>query len=283
MRILMIGADGKGSFEMRGRQIGHAIGARVTRSPSPRDFSWADVIVLIKRAAMRWGDQAKRSGVPIAWDVVDFWKQPEENQLSIEVLTRRVLEVRDAIGATTLIGATQAMATDIGGVCVPHHCRLDLAPAPPRRDVDRLVVGYEGRVKYLGKWKAELEYACADLGCDFVVNPPDLRAVDVVVALRGGRADGDVCRRWKSGVKYANALVAGRPVLAQMTAGFDDVAPVGLTMDDSIDVRSRLQALMSMRAEAYQVAVKRASEFTLATIARQYRAVIGQAIARAAA
>lgn len=285
MRILIVGADGKGSFEMRGRQLGHAIGARVTLSPSPRDFDWADVIVLVKRAAAIWGERARLSGVPVVWDVVDFWKQPDENQTPITDLIVRVFAVRDAIGAKTLIGATEAMATDIGGVCVPHHCRIGLEPAPPRRDVGMLVVGYEGQPKYLGPWRSELEYACADLALHFVVNPPDLRSVDVVVALRGGRSDGDVCRRWKSGVKYANALVAGRPILAQETAGFEDVNPVGLTIDGSIDVRARLVALtaMPLRTEAYQVGVRRAGEFSLQTVARKYRSVIEQAAERAAA
>lgn len=284
MRILVVGADSRGSFEMRGRQLGHALGARITINPSSADWKWADAIVLVKRAVSIWGPQAMRTGVPLLWDVVDVWKQPDENQLPVLTLSDRVRATVRTLHITTVVGATGAMAEDIGGVSLPHHCRLDLAPVSPKRE-GTIVVAYEGQPKYLGPWRTELEYACADLGYAFVINPPDLRAVDVVVALRGGRWDGDVCRRWKSGVKYANALVAGKPVLSQPTAGFDDVGPTGLLIDQSIDLRSRLDTLasLSVRMEAYQRARCRASEFSLSTIARRYREIINHTVLRSAA
>lgn len=283
MHILLVGADGRGSFEMRGRQLGHAIGARVTNRPSVRDFSWADVIVLVKRAAVVWGAQAKRARVPILWDVVDFWEQPEDNQKPIAELTTQVLSIAQRIGVTTLIGATEAMARDIGGVCLPHQCRTGLIPAAPRLDPNReIIVAYEGRPKYLGPWRKQLEQACADLGYEFVINPPDLRDIDVVVALRGGHWDGEVCRRWKSGVKFANALVAGRPVLTQACAGFDDVKPLGIAITDVGELRAALQALEDRRRAAYDLGLSRADEFRLPTIARRYRDILTTAMRAAA-
>lgn len=285
MRILMVGADGKGSFEMRGRQLGHALGARVTLQPSARDWSWADVIVLVKRAAMKWGLQAKRAGAPVIWDVLDFWKQPEENTISLDRLRERIADECKAIGVTTVIGATQAMAQDLNGVYLPHQCIAGLEPAPPRLDPNRtIVVGYHGRAKYLGGWKRRLEQACDELGMVFVVNPVDLRELDVVVALRDGQWDGEVCRRWKSGVKYVNALVAGLPVLTHATSGFAEISPVGAIIERPEALEERLQTVSAPtnRAEAYETARSRAQEFDLFSVANRYREII-QSTVRAAA
>lgn len=285
MNVLIVGADGKGSFEMRGKQLGHALGARVTITPTHREWRWADVVILVKRAAIKHAASAKRAKVPLVWDVVDFWEQPTENQTPIEVLRQRVFAIRDAIGVTTLIGATKAMAEDIGGVYLPHQCREGLAPEPPRlTDSRRLVVAYEGRKKYLDRWYSPLERACADLGYSFVINPPDLRDADVVVALRGGRSDGEVCRRWKSGVKYVNALVAGRPVVTQKTAGFDEVRPEGLDIEDPANLLGTLRAVAQHhRQAAYDKALERAHEFSLSTVARLYRNILADTLMRAAA
>ena len=46
MNVLMVGAGG-GSWQMRGEQLGAAIGARVRLSPTTDDFTWADVVVLV--------------------------------------------------------------------------------------------------------------------------------------------------------------------------------------------------------------------------------------------
>lgn len=285
MRILIVGADGRGSFEVRGRQMGHAIGARVTTSPSARDWSWADVIVLIKRAAFEWGDQAKRAGAPIVWDALDFWKQPAHNQDTIAELTARAWEVISALGVVTVIGATESMAKALEGVCLPHHSRPGLEPAVPRlHPGHHVVVGYEGCAKYLGSWRAHLETACAELGMTFVVNPPDLRELDVVVAFRGESHDGEVCREWKSGVKYVNALAAGRPVLTQTTAAFDEINPDGLIVTKPEDLHERLLSASSatMRVMAYKTGLRRAKEFSLDAITRRFRGILDETVRSAA-
>lgn len=283
-RVLIVGADGRGSFEVRGRQLGAAIGARVTTQPKAGDWLWADVVVLVKRAALEWGQTAVHTRMPIVWDVLDYWRQPNENSMPVEELRQRILGLRDSLGITTTIGATQSMADAIGGVYLPHHSRPGLAPAPPRTG-GTLIVGYEGQAKYLGTWRRALEQACARLEMVFVVNPSDLRAVDVVVALRGESWDGEVCREWKSPVKFVNALVSGRPVLTQPCAGFDEVSPVGLAIDspDSLVGSLRILSSLSCRQDAYEMAVRRRQEFHLKTTAARYHDILVNAAARVAA
>jgi hypothetical protein len=280
MRVLIVGADGRGSFQMRGQQLGAAIGARVTTRPSQSDWAWAEVIVLVKHAATVWGPQAKRAKVPVLWDVLDIWRQPQENQLALDDLRRRVVEIQETVGIVTLIAATHAMATAIGGVCLPHHSRLGLRPAPVREHA--VLVAYEGQPKYLGSWRRILEAACASQGMTFVVNPPDLRLVDIVVAFRGECWDGDVCRQWKSGVKVVNAVAAGRPLISQDCAGArENASAIVSFVETPKELPEALSECASFkrRQMAHEHAVGAAEDFTLDAIAGVYRRMLETAVA----
>lgn len=281
MNTLIVGM-GKGSFQMRGQQLGGAIGARVTASPEQWDWDWADIVVLVKRAAIRWQSEVRRVKVPVVWDVLDFWAQPEENGLTREELIAKVRSIQEAAGVSVLIGATRAMAEDIGGVYLPHHCRLGLAPAPIRGRAE--VVGYDGTPKYLGRWRLALVQSCAELGLRFVVNPPDIRDADVLVSFRDGRWDGWVCRQWKSGVKHVNAFVAGRPIVSQLSAACDDVRPFGLVIDrmDKLTEALERAALSHNRAEAYEYSRYAAASYQLPAVALEYAGILRQAARLAA-
>jgi hypothetical protein len=277
MTLLFVGCD-KGAWQMRGRQIGDALGARWTAKPRFDEWKKGDVVVLVKRAALAWTTQAqaaRRRGVRIVWDVLDYWRQPADNGRTAGDLVADIRTVAAFIQVDRLIGATQAMATAIGGVYLPHHARISLAPAPLRRD-GHLVVAYEGQARYLEAWGPALEQVCADRGLRFVINPPDLRDADLVVALRGGAWDGAICRQWKSGIKYINALVAGRPVLTQPSAAFDEIRPVGQTIDRLEQLPAAVDRLLELgpRAAAVKLARRRAGEFDIRTIADRYRTIL---------
>lgn len=292
MNILVVGDDTKGAFQMRGIQLGGAIGARVTVTPQPSDWAWAERVVLVKRAAVRWRAEARRVQVPVVWDVLDFWAQPEDNGLSPDEMIAKVKAIHQAAGVTTLIGATRAMAQDIGGIYLPHHCRLGLSPGPIRDRAE--VVGYDGTPKYLGRWRPALERSCAALGLRFVINPPDIRYADVLVSFRDGRWDGWACRQWKSGVKQVNAIVAGRPMVCQTSAAWDDFRAVGGCFDntDALTEMIRQSVLPEIRAEAYEYSqsgdperppVKNyAATHQLPAVARQYADILRRSVEKAA-
>jgi hypothetical protein len=271
VNTLLVGV-GAGSWDIRGRQLGGALGARLTVSPTREDFAWADVVVLVKRAMTLFGDQAQRSGKPVVWDVLDFWRQPAQNTLS--AADALALVRRTAWSGVSFVGATQAMATAIGGTYLPHHAWPGLTPAPARETVK--VVAYQGAAHYLGRWHTWLSAACAARGWQFVVNPKDLREADLLVAFRDGEWDGWICREWKSGVKAVNAIAAGRPLLTQDAASVREIAPegaiveapeaLGLALDDWADYRRR-----SFVAE---VSRDRALPYRLDAIAAQYRTVL---------
>jgi hypothetical protein len=281
VNILMVGS-GKGSFAMRGLQLGAVMGARVTTQPEAHDWRWADVVVLIKHAARAWAHETAHLSVPVIWDVLDFWRQPEDNDRAVTDLVLQLREIQAAAGVDRLIGATQAMAQHIGGVYVTHHCRTGLTPTAPRQSA--AVVGYDGQKKYLGSWLPALQAACAELGLTFVVNPEDLSTVDALVSFRDGRWDGDVCREWKSGVKHVNAIVAGRPMLCQWSSAYAELEPEGAVVATQSGLVEGLRRVASreVREAAYQRGLNVAQGFTVQAVAGRYRTLLGELVRRAA-
>ncbi len=282
MNVLVVGGDTKGAWQMRGVQLGRALLARVTATPTDRDWAWADLIVLVKRAAIVWQKEARHARARKVWDALDFWKQPLENQDTRDQFIYRAKAIIEDARIDTVIGATRAMGDDIGGVYLPHHCQTGLVPQPFRQKVE--AVGYIGQKKYLGRWATWLERACAEIGLRFLVNPPSAGDVDVLVSFRDGRWDGWVCRQWKSGVKHVNAMVAGRPILCQPSAAYDELLPVGATIDTPEQLADALEYLSrkDIRENAWLRARHVAAEFTVEAVAAQYFALL-QTVARRAA
>lgn len=281
MNVLMIGS-GKGSWEVRGLELGKAIGARVTRAPSDDDMRWADVVVMVKRALFSWAELAHRFRKPVVWDALDFWKQPEQNGLS-ESEARALLQDMIARHRPALvIGATEAMAQAAGGVYLPHHSRPGLTPAPAREVVT--CVGYEGTRKYLGRWAKAVQAECERRGWTFVINPPDLRDCDILVAFRDGQWDGWMCREWKSGVKVVNAGVVGRPIITDDSAARREIIPHGCSIRTHDDLPHAFNEWypLAKRESAVTGAEDSAHAYTLTAVAKTYSQIL-QAVARKAA
>lgn len=279
MNVLMVGS-GKGSFEMRGVQLGAAIGARVTSAPTSADWQWADLVVLVKRAAAAFCAQAHAAGVPIVWDAVDFWSQPYDNTAD-ETRAKALLAAQiAAIRPVLTIGSTQAMAAACGGAYLPHHSWRGLIPVQPREHVSQ--VGYQGNPVYLGRWRAALIKACTARGWQFVTIGQDVKAVweaDILVSFRDGPWDGWMCREWKSGVKLANAIAAGRPIVTQPSAAAREIAPPGWTVDAEPMLDHAFDALTTRHARslAYDACVAAAPPLRLPAIAEQFRALLTSA------
>ena len=277
MKVLIVG-NGQGSWTMRGKQLGERIGARVRTAPTPDDWAWCEIIVLVKNWGARFASEAERSGKPVVWDAVDFWRQPFDNGAD-ETRAKQLLQNQLAVIRPTLtIGATQAMAAACHGAYLPHHAWRGLVPTPPRDD-EAKTIAYQGNPLYLGRWKAALEQACASHRCRLVVDPtgdPDiLWQADVVVALRDREWDGWMPREWKSGVKIANAIAAGRPVLSQPTAAIRELRPVHVSIDEvpsAAVVEWALESLLApdLRAWAYDVAQQSAPALRLPAVADRY-------------
>ncbi len=278
MKLLVVGS-GSGSWTMRGQQLGAALGARVTSSPTSNDWRWADVAILVKRFGARLAPHAKAVGVPVVWDALDCWRQPMDNVLGEGEATARLRAQAQATGARLVIGATEAQAAAVGGVYLPHHSWAGLTPAPVRETVR--TVAYQGGAAFLGHWRDRLERLCTARGWRFVVNPPDIGEADILVALRDGMWDGWQCRRWKSGVKLANAIAAGRPVITQPSAAFDEIRPPGTLVETPHDLEAALVlwASYERRLDAAEAAATLAGAYTVEAVADRYRRILEGAAA----
>jgi len=218
MHVLMTGRGTSGSWQIRGVQLGHAIGAAVV--PNALDVAPYDVAILVKRPTAELLHRFRRAGTKVVWDVVDAWPQPVGNEWNkrrcLDWLEEQIIMIRPA----GIVAATKAMAEDcerfgLPVLALPHHARPGLRMNPIR---PVKVVGYEGGEQYIAKWRSVIEAECARRGWQFVMQPAELADVDIVLALRdsGGYAP----RQWKSNVKLANAQGSGTPVICNREAGY---------------------------------------------------------------
>lgn len=273
MNLLIVGG-GSGSWAIRGHQLGGALGARVTSHPFAEDWAWADLAVLVKRHGAVSAPVAKAADCPIVWDALDCWPQPADNRLS-EPAARAALEAQvRTIAPLHVVGATEAHAAACGGTYLPHHSRPGLEPVDASPDLK--VVAYEGNPSYLGAWAHRLTALCVARGWTFVLNPPDLRRADVIVALRDGPWDGWACRQWKSGVKLVNAIAAGRPVITQDTAAAREIGAPGSVVETPEELAAALEAWVPFerRAAAADECRALAPVYTLSAVSAQYRLLL---------
>lgn len=222
MKICVTGRGTGGSFAIRGVQLGTAIGAHVEAQTLR---SKADLVIGVKRLPTAMADAYRGR---LVWDVVDSWPQPHGNDwdeaMCIEWMASEVQRLKP-IG---IIAATKQMAADLQGFGVPvlwlpHHARPGLDRNPIRDQVK--LIGYEGSPPYIESWRQAIESVCERIGAKFIVNPPKLSVLDVVLALRGSSGYGP--RKWKSNCKLANAHGSGTPFIGSPEKGYLEMATGG--------------------------------------------------------
>lgn len=224
MRILVTGKGKGGAWAIRGAQLGKAIGAKVIPNATRADCQEADLIVVVKRLPPELLDNIRKSGTPWVWDVLDCYPQPRVHQWTLafasEWMRQQIKEVRP----NAVVWPTKAMGEDVGfngpSRTLYHHCRPMQPTNPIRQDIR--VVGYEGSPPYIEGWAETIQRECDRRGWDFIVNPPSLDVLDVVLALRGGQFNGAAARRWKSNVKLANAHGTGTPFIGAPESGYQE-------------------------------------------------------------
>lgn len=222
MKVAVTGRGKAGSWQMRGQQLGAAIGAHV--ESQMRSFAGFDAVVVVKRTPADVIEGIRKAGVPWVYDFVDAYPQPTCSQWSRDQAIVWARETLAYLKPNAVIWPTERMRDDcdpfqrVRGAVIPHHCRAGAAINPVRPRVAR--IGYEGALPYLACWEAAIRKECASRGIEFVCNPQRLADLDIVVAFRGGEWSGYVQRHWKSHVKLANAHGSGTPFVGQRESGY---------------------------------------------------------------
>lgn len=271
MRVLVTGRGTSGSWQIRGLQLGRAIGAHV--EAQALDVGGYDLAVLVKRTSPGLVDRLHRAGVHVVWDVVDAWPQPHGNDWTRDQARQWLRESLRAICPVAVIAATEQMAADCAAegaraVCIPHHAR----PAQRRmrlRDTVR-VVGYEGGEQYIRHWRPIIDAECERRGWRFAPGLPQLADADIVLALRD--QTGYPARAWKSNVKLANAQAAAVPVICSPESGYRETDRGGvLYAQDRRSLSAALDALTTRGARDAASAALAGTEPTLDQCAMRLR------------
>lgn len=276
MKVLVTGRSRAGSWRIRGEQLGSAIGAHV--EIEARKVTGFDVAVVVKRAPMNTLQRLRAERIPVVWDIVDAWPQPEGNSWGKDACLRWLRDEVEIIRPNAIVAATQRMMYDclenmrLPVLWLPHHSRNDEVN-PIREHVN--VVGYEGSERYLGPWQGWLEDECHSRGWKFVVNPERLADLDIVTAFRyyGGYA---ACN-WKSNVKLANAQGSGTPCVMNREAGYLEMASGGeLWANDRRQLSDALDQLVPLKVRRERSDRLRQAAVNINEVARTYTEWLSQ-------
>lgn len=273
MKILITGRSGSsGSFAIRGFQLGKAIGATVKLDANLQDCTQHDAVIVVKKVSPQTLQAIRLSGRPFIYDTVDPWPQSQPctwNQSeSIFWLRSHLAQLKPDVA----VFGTVQMRQDggLGGLVLGHHSWQKYVAHPKTQREQAKVIGYEGSLLHLGKWRKVLEKECKKRNLEFIING-DMTKVDAAVALRDGISY--PAQNWKPATKLVNANALHIPTLCSREAGYEGVATGGeFWIDSEVDVAKALSQLSD------PIIYKRACKFAatgivlLDVIALQYKA-----------
>ncbi len=280
IRACFVGQPSMGSWRIRAQQLATmrpTWSSRVTLTPD--DILDNDVFVFVKRLERSKMAMLRRLGKVVAYDVLDCWRQPEDG-LACDSMAKIRAYFRDYfrdLPADGVIFPNRTMLEDLGDlvsrpITIYHHFWPGLEPIEVRERV--AIVGYEGEASYLGEWRARIESACASIGARFVVNPTDLRSIDVGFSARSGAHGSLLSHRYKSNVKLANFVGACIPCLVHTSdLSYHETGNEHVRyFTDESEMRSALVALTDVATRRAAHASFRAlrEAFTIDAIASQY-------------
>ena len=274
MRILVTGNGSAGSWQIRGQQLGYALGATVRPRATLAQLKKADIAVVVKRIPPSLRKALSESKTPWVWDLVDFYPQPACTAWGQSKAFRWVREQIRELKPTAVIWPTAGMRADcdtgLPNLVLYHHHWPEMAVNPVRKKLHK--VGYEGNGRYLGSWQKVIEKACKARGLEFVVNTGTHADWDVCVAFRDASVNGYCQRHWKSNVKLANAHGSGTPFIGPSELGYIETSVGGeIFIDDDKDFGSALDSLADYKTRLSIHERFRAGAITLDTVAAKYR------------
>jgi len=230
MKILVTGRGGAASWTIRGEQIGAALGATVKPLATFADMRAHDVILVVKRVPDQMLHDLHRCGRPWVYDIVDAYPQQPGLLAGRPAAMLWLREHLKRLRPDAVVWPNWQMWSDASEITDPgpetsvvyHHARPGIAVNPIREQVR--ILGYEGHPRYVESLRPYLTRECAARGIEFVLNPPSLAGVDVVLAWRDVAWASYPSQNWKSNVKLANAHASGTPFIGNPERGYQETA-----------------------------------------------------------
>lgn len=272
MKILVTGRGGKsGSWEIRGRQLGTAIGASVVERASLREMQAADIIVVVKRATEDIVERVRASGRPWVYDMVDGWPQPAGNDWDELDALSWLQGTMSSLKPTAVVFPTTQMQRDSGfcgkSIVLPHHAWPKYSKLPVKQKVSR--IGYEGGEHYLGKWHKMVDAECRRRGWEFVVNG-DMSSCQIGVALRD--VNGYPAGAWKANTKLANLQALGIPAVISDESSYSEFgSSAQIVVKTKDDLSCAFDALESFGSRERIGVVAQKAAPRLHDVAKAYR------------
>lgn len=281
-KVCFFGNPAMGSWKVRAQQVASLNEHWTSTGPlAPRDIIDHEVFCAVKRPFPTRLRLLRAMGKTTVYDVVDCWAQPADGLLYTDLTSIRAYFTRlfAELPVDGVIFPNRTMQEDLGDLVpgsthIYHHYWPGLQPIEVRETAR--IVGYQGEASYLGQWQPVVEAACRRLGLRFVVNPPDLRAIDIGFAARGGVHASLLAHRYKSNVKLANFYGAGIPCLVNDSErSYHEVANGEVRFfATASELQERLAELVpfATRNRIHQSFLAVRDRFSLPTIVEQYAA-----------
>jgi hypothetical protein len=255
--------ESSGSWAIRGLQLGEAIGADIQLNAPAHKQKHYDAVIHVKRYGEVHGANA-------VLDYVDAWPQPAGNKWPFGKLLEYAKFHTKPF--KHVIGATEWMAKDLQcGFHLRHHFRPDIEQNQIMGNVKW--VGYEGSARYLEGWLPEILRQCEVRGWSFLVNPSRLADCDIVLSVRGAEWRGYGTDHWKSGVKLANAVGSGTPLIALPECGYKESGLPVEYVNSPFDLSSAFDAMtFERRHEIAQAYMRARPYYSLGAVASDLKA-----------
>lgn len=281
MRVLVTGRGGAASWQIRGEQIGHALGATVKPNATLADMRAHDVVLVVKRVPDEMLRALRQCGRPWVYDIVDAYPQREGEAMTHK---QALFWLRDWLGLlrpTSVIWPTERMQLDGGGGghVVYHHGRPGIEVNPIRKSL--WIIGYEGSVRYIKHWQRHILSECQRRGMTFLINPTRLADCDVVLAVRDAQWRSYCTQHWKSNVKLANAQASGTPFIGHLESGyFETKSDVEYWAERPEEISTALDWMTTQEARAeINVRMRRVGKsLTVDSMAQQVREALECAV-----
>lgn len=283
MTVSFVGYEGKGTWQIRARQIAQVIEGRIdSQLLKPAKCK---VVILIKMPEKPLLARIKKFNLPIIWDIQDCWPQNDKvnmNNNDKDTMMEWLYSSLQYVNPSIVLSTSTKMKDDIESLgykttLIHHHCRPKIIINPIREQLT--TVGIEGTPKQVGSWVPKLEKICEKLGLKFVSNlesnRDQLYHFDVLVTQR--EHTGYASKNWKSNVKLANAHGSGTPSIFTREQSYIDTA---IGFEHWADTEEEIiESLIKLKD--YELRKKIHTEFlkhtnTIDNVAAQYKELINK-------
>jgi len=282
MKVSFVGYEGKGTWQIRAKQIAPFIKARL--DPNLLKPSECDAVILIKRPPENLLRRIQKFNKPIIWDIQDSWFQKKEdgNMSAYEKadIMKWLKDYLDIVKPIHVIATTSVMKKDLNSLgysstIINHFHRPNIQINPIREQLK--IVGIEGTVMQYGQWPSKLKNICKKKNYVFLENfetsKDKLHTFDAVIAIR--EHTGYAATNWKSNVKLANAHGSGTPGIFGEEQSYKDTASgFELWASNEDQVLSSLEYLepYDIRKNISENFIK--NKISIEQIAEDYKALI---------